>query len=145
MARSCFIFCIGGSEGLFLIASIFGPSSLKIGSICIFCCGVSLSCCDNTCIFAAGSVVWPGAAGARVRNAKRQADVRNVKWFFMAALCLASRDWPAKTASSLYQLHLARPTCLGEEGFERAVETQDHEPIGQSLNPLATLYPSGCF
>src|SRR5882724_9212712 len=95
MARSCFIFCIGGSEGLFLIASIFGPSSLRIGSIWTFCCGVSLSCCDNACSFAAGSVVWPGAAGARVRNAKRQnEDVRSVKGFFMAALCLAVRDSP---------------------------------------------------
>jgi len=63
----------------------------------------------------------------------------------MAALCLASRDSPAETASSLYRLDLARPPGLGEERFQRAVETQDHEPIGQSLNPLATLYPSGCF
>src|SRR5882724_2158176 len=105
MARSCLIFCIGGSEGLFLIASILGPSSLRIGSICIFCCGVSLSCCDNACNFAAGSVVWPGAAGARVRNAKRQkADVRSVKGFFMAALCLAARDSPAETTSSLHRI-----------------------------------------
>src|SRR6266404_7204419 len=95
IAWSCFIFCIGGSEGLFLIASILGPSALRIGSIWIFCCGVSLSCCDNACIFAAGSVVWPGAAGARVRNAKRQAaDVRSVKGFLMAALYIATRDSP---------------------------------------------------
>src|SRR5439155_25718312 len=95
MARSCFIFCIGGSEVLFLIASILGPSSLRIGSICIFCCGVSLSCCDNTCSFAAGSVVWPGAVGAIVGNVKRQtADARRVKGFFMAALYIATRDLP---------------------------------------------------
>src|SRR5439155_20706311 len=49
----------------------------------------------NACSFAAGSVVWPGAAGARVKKAKRQAmEVRNVKGFFMAALCLSTRDSP---------------------------------------------------
>src|SRR6266550_6935445 len=125
MARSCFIFCIGGSEGLFLIASIFGPSALRIGSICIFCFGVSLSCCDNACIFAAGSVVWPGAAGTRVKKTKRQAaDIRNVKGFFMAALCLASHDWPAKTTNSLYRLDLGRPPGLGEARLLLAVEAQ---------------------
>ena len=34
--------------------------------------------------FAAGSVVWPGAVGAKVRNAKKHAaDVRSVRCFFM--------------------------------------------------------------
>src|SRR5438046_8467598 len=101
MARSCFIFCIGGSEGLFLIASILGPSSLRIGSIWVFCCGVSLSCCDNACSFAAGSVVWPGAAGARVSDVKRQrADAGRVKGFFMDDLCMATRDLPYRTSAA---------------------------------------------
>src|SRR5438876_5118492 len=137
MARSCRIFCIPEREVLFLIASSFGPSSLRIGSICIFCCGLSLSCCDNAWSFAAGSVAWPGAAGAKDRNAYKQtADVKNVKGFLMAALCSAIRNSPigpksykeARTAG-----FLGRADKVHDGLFGRAVV-----PRGQRVGGVCT-------
>src|SRR5207248_2134899 len=89
MAWSCFIFCIPESEGSFLIASNFGASALRIGRTSTSCCGVSFSCCAKAITFASASGFWAGAAGARIRKARRQAtDVRSVKSFLMFALCL---------------------------------------------------------
>ena len=76
-------FCIGGSEVSFLIASIFGPSSLRIGSIWTFCSGVSLSCCDNACNFAAGS-----AAGGREIIRKKACGRCQKRKLFLVALLL---------------------------------------------------------
>src|SRR5881398_1886061 len=42
----------------------------------------------------------------------------------MAALCLASGDWPAETTSSLHQFNLARAPLLGEVRLLLAVEAQ---------------------
>src|SRR5882724_272885 len=95
MARSCLIFCIGGSEGLFLIASNLGASALRIGSTSTSCFGVSLSCRAKAITLASASGFWPGAAGTGIRNARRQAvDVKSVKGVFMAAICSALRDLP---------------------------------------------------
>src|SRR5205823_10547507 len=89
MAWSCFIFCIPESEGSFLIASNFGASAFRMGRTSTSCCGVSFSCCAKAITFASASGFWAGAAGARIRKARRQAtDVRSVKSFLMFALCL---------------------------------------------------------
>ena len=76
-----------------MIASNFGASALRMGSTSTSCFGVSFSCCATAFTFASALGDWPGAAGARIRNVKRQpADVRIANTFLMAASCLTPRD-----------------------------------------------------
>src|SRR6266487_1952536 len=95
MAWSCFIFCIPESEGSFLIASNFGASAFRMGRTSTSCCGVSFSCCAKAITFFSASGDWPGAVGARIRKARRQAtDVRSVKSFLMTQCACSVHDSP---------------------------------------------------
>jgi hypothetical protein len=87
MAWSASIFCIPDIEGSFLIASNFGASAFRMGSTSTYCCGVSFSCCAKAIAFSSAAGFWPGAAGAKLRNAKKQAaDVKSVKSFLMVVI-----------------------------------------------------------
>src|SRR5882724_13083655 len=140
MARSCLIFCIGGSEGLFLIASNLGASALRIGSTSTSCFGVSLSCRAKAITLASASGFWPGAAGTGIRNAMTQA-ANVVTSFFMAALCLATRDLPIgpKSYEEACDRHRHLRTALQARSTpdgHRRVEN-DRRPQRHSVHPQA--------
>src|SRR4029077_3295113 len=96
----------------------------------IFCCGVSLSCCDNACNFAAGSVVWPGAAGPKVRNAKKHAaDVRSVKCFFVVCIAALSKaiDGASRISLCCHGAHLPLRPRLRNPNTEVVGRQDKHE------------------
>lgn len=51
----------------------------------------------------------------------------------------------ARRSARADRLDLTRTPCLGEEGLQRVVQPQDHEPAlaGHRLDPVAPLYPVG--